>query len=210
MKNLKHVIQLLQKLAYEFLKAHHYRPLAIGSTAPKPDPPVLTIPELFEQQKSTSALPGSPSTPSALELRDRGRMMDLDSWSRVKAARFDRKEMEGRFITGGTAKIIPASKYDTSALLDSPTTQQPDDSSGEVVNWINPSSGKTYQLNTRTGNTSLAGRKRSIRSVTPDRHPRISIPNKRSKSAEASRVPGPFVQNLLKVPSLNSRLEYCA
>ncbi|KAF8544187.1 hypothetical protein BDD12DRAFT_772791 [Trichophaea hybrida] len=208
--NLKSVIELLQKLVYEFLKTHHYKPSAIGSISANKDiKPPTTIPELFGRMEKEARPPSdSPvTTPldGALFSHTKARMMDLENWSRVKAARRDATEEEGRCTISGPKKLVlanpPISTHLSTDSSDETTSNQSEEPS-EVVNWTNPDSGKSYQVNTRTGNTAaipqapIAGTKRSHSATLSDR--RISVLAKRPKSALSSpSEPGEFVQQLL-------------
>jgi DNA mismatch repair protein MLH3 len=203
------VIELLQKLIYEFLKTHHYKPSAIGSISGKKNAkPSTTIPELFiRTDKKTRSRSSSPVTlPSGGDLssKTRARMMDLENWTRVKAARHDITEVDGRCTISGPKILAPANPPISTRLsaADSNTTSIQSEEPSETVNWINPTSGKGYQVNTRTGNTAailqapIAGTKRSHSATLPDR--RISVLTKRPKSALSSPPePGEFVQQLL-------------
>ncbi|KAA8910702.1 hypothetical protein FN846DRAFT_1004513 [Sphaerosporella brunnea] len=210
-QNLKSVIQLLQRLVYEFLKAHHCKPSHAENTSGKVGTNASdsgrTIPELFLKQctekGSRSGTPSSTRGESAFS-KPRARLMDIETWSRVKAAKADPKEIDGRCTISGPTKLSAAPPSSVSSSED--LFGSPSERANEVVNWTNPSSGRSYQVDTRTGNTtlriapSLTGTKRTSSATLTDR--RISIPQKRSRSttsssSTASQEPGEFVQNLL-------------
>ncbi|KAF8245550.1 hypothetical protein K440DRAFT_662730 [Wilcoxina mikolae CBS 423.85] len=189
---------------------HHYKPSAIGIiSANKDAKPPTTIPELFGRKEIEVRPPSGSSvtTPlnGALSSKSRARMMDLENWSRVKAARRDTTEVDGRCTISGPKTLAPANPPISTRLStdssDETTSNQLEEPS-EVVNWTNPDSGKSYQVNTRTGNTTailqapIAGTKRSHSATLSDR--RISVLAKRPKSALSSpSEPGEFVQQLL-------------
>ena len=183
-ENLKHVIQLLQKLLFEFLKAHHFKPLAVGSKGSANS-------ELSENQDTASTQPAESS-----ESRERAKIIDLGLLSRVKAGRYDAKEVEGRYTNGGTPNFVLARSIPVpSTASASIESRVRSDESNEVINWTNPTTGKVYNLNTRTGNTTLPGPKRSGDSQSLNSQKRISLP--RRTDSDSARVPGPFVQNLI-------------
>jgi DNA mismatch repair protein MLH3 len=201
------VIQLLQRLVYEFLKAHHYKPYPVANASGKTenDAPGSSHTSPVFSIKDTGSRSSTPNSTRNAESssKHRARLMDLDNWSRVKAAKFDAKEIDGRCTISGPKKVSASDP--TASLASSEGSPSPfDEIPSETINWTNYSSGKSYQVNKRTGNTATrivpsVGIKRTASATLADR--RISIPAKRSKStassSDAPQEPGDFVQNLL-------------
>lgn len=179
---LKTVISLLQKLLKEFLKTHHFRP--------------FSFPVANTQRKDTEAkgnklpvivdlvhrgLRPRPSTPlstirnnsreGSREDTPQGDTHALAMWSRVKSAKADPKEEEGRQQTGfGTRAFDPPPAHPAESCASIEVTSTPtregstEEGGDEYVTWTNPVSRKSFQVNTRTGNTITTAKRCSVQS----------------------------------------------
>ncbi|CCX04750.1 Similar to DNA mismatch repair protein MLH3; acc. no. Q12083 [Pyronema omphalodes CBS 100304] len=129
-QNLKNLTELLQKLVYEFLKTHHYKPLRVsgGATIDKEIKPSPTLPDIFSKtsrsnSSSRSVSPSiTPRSPAAPQGQKRPRMMDISNWSRIKSAKIDKTEESGRqdifsskTISGVTPKVVSSTPKITPA-----------------------------------------------------------------------------------------------
>lgn len=177
------VINLLQKLLREFLKTHHFRPFSISPNTQEKDPETRkkeppTIVDFVQRRvtrsRSRSSTPLSTITNSSnlasgspsREGTPQGNMRALARWSRVKSAKADLNEEEGRQRTGfkvkeftfsstlplrNTENIRASPEATAASLLEKEGSTDKD--GDEYVAWTNPVSEMSFQVNTRTGNT---------------------------------------------------------
>ena len=197
------MIQLLQRLVHEFLKAHYYKPTigraeedplrgsrSSSESSPKPGGeiyPRLSTPVSRRNEQATST--------------DRPRLMDLANWSRVKEIKPNAEEVVGKNTVSSHKQ--QSAVAGPSSNKGPPPRDTPGDTSTpasvEVIDWIDPRSGRTYEVNTRTGNTnfrsasSIAGTKRPFSATFPTRS--ISLAEKRPKSV-SPQPPNEFLQKI--------------
>lgn len=232
--HLQAAISLLQKLLKEFLKTHNFGPLAAGTIAKDTEPKTKSpaVVELVHRE-----LRSRPSTPlstirnnSSRELTPQGDTRALATWSRIKSAKVDPKEEEGRQQTGFGAKEFtfssahPAKNCTGVEATATPVREGSVDGDGYVT-WTNPVSRKSFQVNTRTGNTITTARRCSVQpspGIGMGRRSSsvVSVPGpglvdgdgnsrakrlRRSESTDTASK-GAFVEQLLKVHSPPSSL----
>lgn len=256
--HLKAAISLLQKLLREFLKTHHFTPFSFSSTntaAKDIEPRNNKSPVVVELVHR--ALRSRPNTPistirnnssreASREVTPQGDTRALAIWSRVKSAKVDIKEEEGRQQTGFGAKEFtfssarPAKSCADAEVTTTPTREGSVENSGddaevttaltregsventgdEYVTWTNPVSRKSFQVNTRTGNTITTAKRFSVQ-PSPSigtGSPSSALlflgrrladrdegsPAKRLRRSESTDTAskGAFVEQLLKVRSL--------
>lgn len=254
--HLKGVINLLQKLLREFLKTHHFRPFSISSSSSsntrgkEPEARKKTSPLVVDLvQRSSTKSRSRSSTPLSIirnnsglassfstaagsrEGTPHGDTRALAMWSRVKSAKIDSNEEEGRQITGSKVNELALSSHtpeipdksrasvEISAIPAREREDSGDEDKDEYVSWIDPVSKRSFQVNTRTGNTTTmknvgrssvqpsqsAGTKRPASSLlflrqAPSEQPENS-PAKRLRINEGTdgMSEGTFVEQLLKV-----------
>ncbi|PUU78916.1 hypothetical protein B9Z19DRAFT_981062 [Tuber borchii] len=233
--NLSAAIGLLQKLVHEFLKTHYFRP-SLPTTAkpqrgegttiraspqsaldlldkPQPRTPLGTV------RRNTNTT--SPRTKDTRRSAGGGDLGILASWSRVKSARVDPREEEGRQGSGFSKAFTLSSTSRPTKFLPMPEKREggsADDSEApfdEFFEWRNPVSQKTYTVNSRTGNTVTAEGPAPGRSIVRMGMKRPSSgdsflgrrldedgnSSKRARTeplSEPKKPPGPFIENLLK------------
>lgn len=237
--HLQAAISLLQKLLKEFLKTHNFSPLSANTLAKDSEPKNSKQPPVVELVHRE--LPSRPSTPLSTirnnssrevsrELTPQGDMRALATWSRIKSAKVDIKEEEGRQQTGFGAKEFtfsfagPAKGCASDEATATPVREGSVEQGGgdEYVAWTNPVSKKSFQVNSRTGNTITTAKRYSVQpspGVGMGRSSSVvSIPGPgladRGENSRAKRLrrsestdtasKGAFVEQLLKVHSLPS------
>lgn len=239
--HLKAVIDLLQKLLKEFLKTHHFRPFSLSSAntqakdaeAKNKQSPVV-VAELVHRGSSTplTTIRNNSREEVSREVTPLGDTRALAMWSRVKSAKADPKEEDGRQQTGfGTKEFIFSSTQTPKSCVNAEATVSPpawedstENSADEYVTWTNPVSRKSFQVNTRTGNTITAAKRCSVQPspsigkgepastlLIPGRrlaHCDENTPAKRLRRSESIDIAGngAFVEQLLKVRSTPPRL----
>lgn len=237
--NLKAVIDLLQKLLKEFLRTHHFRPFSLSSanaqakdieTRNKQSPLVAELVHRTPRSRSSTPLSSIRNSRREVsrEVTPLGDTRALAMWSRVKSAKADPKEEDGRQQTGfGTKEFIFSSAQTPKSCVSAEATVAPawedskENSADEYVTWTNPVSRKSFQVNTRTGNTITTAKKCSVQPSPsvgvgepssalsiPGRRPGHrdeNIPAKRLRRSESIDIAGKgaFVEQLLKVRSLS-------
>ncbi|TGZ85281.1 hypothetical protein EX30DRAFT_361150 [Ascodesmis nigricans] len=195
-ENLKAVLELLQKLIYEFLKAHHFRPFkpVIADSAPKPG----SIPDLFAQQQLKSTSQPQPA------FNTEERISDMADFSHAKTAKKDNLELSARNSTKSTSdttsSIAPSPSLPlrpgnirafASRSTKSVSPCLPED---DALSWFNPKTGKRHQIDPRTGNLVLpkpvnksAGSKdKSFHSASATQRISLQPPTKRIKTSASS------------------------
>ncbi|KAI5784725.1 hypothetical protein EDC01DRAFT_789216 [Geopyxis carbonaria] len=183
-ENLRIVGELLQKLVFEFLKAHHFRPL--GGVA-KP----ATVPELFRRSNPPSHRSRSRSrTPALADLPER-RLSDLSAWSRVKVAKPDAAELKGRLTT----------KRITNLQVHRPPPASEREGGGEdpdTMLWVNPRTGQPHRIDRRTGNMVMVqAPKRPASAMSPHTSPLATTMTKRPKTSGALPADKTWLQGFL-------------
>ncbi|PWW74976.1 hypothetical protein C7212DRAFT_358574 [Tuber magnatum] len=233
--NLSAAIGLLQKLIHEFLKTHYFRPAL--ATAAKPQRGEGTTIRASPQSALDLLGKSRPRTPLGTLRRNTnttssrtgntgglsrgGDLGILASWSRVRSARVDPREEEGRRGSGfSKATFLPTppptrSRPTLEKRKGGGSTDGPDAPSDEFFEWRNPVSRMTYTVNSRTGNTVTAKGPASSMSVVrvgmkrpstgdPFLRRRLGDDGNTSKRArteplpEPENSPGPFIENLLR------------
>lgn len=233
--HLKAAISLLQKLLREFLKTHHFTPFSFSSTntlakdiEPRISKPPVVVELAHRELRSRPCTPLSTirnnSREASREVTPQGDTRALAIWSRIKSAKVDLKEEEGRQQTGfGAKEFTFSSARPTKSCADvEATTREGSVESGgdEYVTWTNPVSRKSFQVNTRTGNTITTAKRCSVQpppsagtgspsSALLFLGRRLSdrdegSPAKRLRRSESTdtAAKGAFVEQLLKVRSL--------
>lgn len=237
--HLKVVIDLLQKLLKEFLKTHHFRPFSPPSvntqakeieTGHKQSPAVAEL--VYRGLRSRPSTPlntiRNNSREGSREVTPQRDTRALAMWSRVKSAKADPKEEEGRQQTGfGTKEFIFSSAQSAKICVSAEPTTTPtrensvENGGDEYVTWTNPVSRKSFRVNTRTGNTITTTKRFSVQ-LSPNTGTgapasALPIPGRRSadrdENSPAKRLrrsestdiasKGAFVEQLLKVSALS-------
>lgn len=239
---LQAAISLLQKLLKEFLRTHNFAPFSANTiakentTAKEIEPKNSKSPVVVElvhrelrSRPSTplSAIRNNSSREPSRELTPQGDMRALATWSRIKSAKVDLKEEEGRQQTGFGARefafssVRPAGSCAGDGAAATPVREGSVEKGDgdEYVTWTNPVSRKSFQVNTRTGNTITTARRCSVQSSPGIGMGRsssvVSIPEARladrDENSRAKRLrrsestdtasKGAFVEQLLKVHS---------
>lgn len=196
--HLKAVIDLLQKLLKEFLRTHHFRPFSLSSantqakdaeTTNKQSPPVAEFVHRAPHSRSSTPLTTiRNSREVSREVTPLGDTRALAMWSRVKSAKADPKEEDGRQQTGfGAKEFVFSSAQAPKSCVSAEATVAPawedstENGADEYVTWTNPVSRKSFQVNTRTGNTITTAKRCSVQ-------PSPSIG--RGEPASALSIPG--------------------
>lgn len=246
--HLNSAINLLQKLIREFLKTHHFRPLSAPPSNPRNSvetrkacpSTVDLVEEGVTGSRSSSSTPlgtikdNSSSVSGTSEMTDSTHrdLRALATWSRIKSARLDPNEEEGRQMTGFKTTDLTFSAHPPPRMLANPID------AGEVgllmmpeidglvdaeddgyVTWTNPISKKSFQVNNRTGNTATTGvvisdsmqfpqsirmKRSASRLSCPGGRPEDDFSAKRSRRSKSADTgsKGTFVEQLLKVRML--------
>ncbi|CAZ81087.1 unnamed protein product [Tuber melanosporum] len=234
--NLSATIGLLQRLIHEFLRTHYFRSTLATATKPQRGEgttirasPQSALDLLGESRPRTplGVLRRNTNTASS-QTKDTGKLTKsrdlgvLASWSRVKSARADPREEEGRqgpgfskALTFSPAPLPAGSRLTPEKGRGGDSVDDSEAPSDTCFEWRDPVSQKTYTVNSRTGNTMTAKGPTSGRSIV-----RVGVKRPSSRDSflgrrlgddgniskracteplsEPKEPPGPFIESLLR------------